>query len=92
MKIERIIIRGCCGKTSLVFKTEKPLTKDHLELLKKIGFNEYDHFTSAGRLYVDNSDFTIIGLFGSDRFTIKCKHAECAEKLNNLEFLFQRLE
>lgn len=91
MKIERITVRACCGKTALIFKTDQPVTKNHIESLKKMGFNESAHFTTAGLLYVDNSDFIITGPLGSDRLTVKCKHAECTEKLNNLEVLFQQL-
>lgn len=91
MKIERIIVRACCGKTALIFKTDQPVTKTHIESLKKIGFNEFPHFTTAGILYVDNLDFIITGPIGSDRLTVKCKHIECAEKLNNLEVLLQQL-
>jgi len=91
MKVERIIVRACCGKTALIFKTDQPVTKVHIESLKKMGFNESTHFTTAGILYVDNSDFIITGPLGSDRLTVKCKHAECTEKLNNLEVLFQQL-
>jgi hypothetical protein len=91
MKVERIIVRACCGKTALIFKTDQPVTKSHIESLIKIGFIESTHFTAAGLLYVDNSDFIITGPLGSDRLTVKCKHAECTQKLNNLEVLFQQL-
>jgi hypothetical protein len=74
-----------------VFKTDQPVTKLHLEAMQKLGFIESVHFTQAGLLYVDNPDFTITGPFGSDRLTVKCKHAECTEKLNDLEVLFQQL-
>lgn len=91
MKVERIIIQACCGKKALIFKTDQPVTKSHMEDLVKLGFIESSHFTTAGILYVDNSDFIITGPFGTDRLTVKCKHAECAEKLNNLEVLLQQL-
>lgn len=91
MKVTRISIQACCGKKALIFKTDQPVTKSHLNSLKNIGFIEAEHFTAAGLLYVDNSDFTITGPFGSDKLTVKCKHAECTEKLNNLEVLLQQL-
>lgn len=92
MKIQRYTIQTCCGKTALIFKTDDPLSKSHLAGLVKLGFVEAVHFTKAGILYVDNPDFTITGPLGSDRLTVKCKHVECTQKLNNLEGLLQQLE
>lgn len=91
MKVERINIQACCGKTGLVFKTDEPVTKTHIVAFKKLGFVDQPHFTAAGLLYVDNPDFTITGPLGSNKLTVKCKHKECTEKLNNLEVLFQQL-
>lgn len=91
MKIERINIQSCCGAMGLVFKTDQPILKSHIVELKKLGFVDSPHFTQAGLLYVDNSDFTITGPIGSNKLTVKCKHKECTEKLNNLEVLFQQM-
>jgi hypothetical protein len=93
MKVERFTIQACCGRTSIIFKTNCPLSMQHLSSLVKLGFTEYPHFTQAGILYVDNPDFILNGPLGSDRLTVKCKHkeAECAQKINNLEGLLQQL-
>ena len=91
MKVERITIQACCGKTALIFKTDQPVTKIHMQALVSLGFIESENFTQAGILYVDNPDFTITGPLGSDKLTVKCKQAECTEKLNNLEVLLQQL-
>lgn len=91
MKVERFVVQACCGKTAVIFKTDQPITKDHLAKMVTLGFREQAHFTQAGILYVDNTDFILTGPIGSDRLTVKCKHAECAEKMNNLEVLLQQL-
>lgn len=91
MKVERFTIQACCGRKALVFKTDQPITKEHLAALVKLGFIEAEHFTKAGLLYVDNPDFTITGPLGADRLTVKCKQAECTQKLNDLEGLLQQL-
>ena len=91
MKVQRFSIRACCGRMSMIFKTDQSLTKEHLVALVDLGFTETEQFTKAGILYVDNSDFIITGPFGSNKLTVKCKHAECTEKLNNLEVLLQQL-
>ena len=91
MKIEKFTIRACCGGTSVIFKTDQPLVKEHLAALVRLGFKEAEHFTKAGILYADNSDFTVTGPFGSDRLQVKCKHADCNQKMNDFEVLLQQL-
>lgn len=91
MKVERFTVQACCGKTSLIFKLDQPLTKEHLSSLTKLGFNEAEHFTKAGIMYVDNSDLIVTGPFGSDRLTVKCKIADCTQKINDFEVLLQQL-
>lgn len=92
MKIERFTVQACCGRTSLIFKTDQPLTKAVLASLVKLGFVEAEHFTIAGILYADNSDFIVTGPLGSDKLQVKCKHRECEQKLNDFEVLLQNLE
>lgn len=91
MKVERFQIQACCGRTAIIFKTDQPLSKDHLSKLVAAGFNEQSHFTKAGILYADNPDFILTGPLGSDRLTVKCRNAECTQKLNDLEVLLQQM-
>lgn len=91
MKIKRFTVQACCGRMSVIFKTDQPISKNNLTELVKLGFKEHCHFTQAGILYVDNLDFIITGPIGSDRLQIKCKIAECSQKLNDLEMLLQQL-
>lgn len=92
MKIERYTIQACCGKKSIIFKTDQPLTKIVLDKLVTLGFTEATHFTKAGILYADNLDFIVTGPLGSDRLQVKCKKADCDQKLNDFEVLLQSLE
>lgn len=92
MKLEKFTVRACCGKDAVIYKTDRPLTQIHLATLVKSGFLESTHFTKAGILYVDNADFIVTGPLGSNRLTIKCKHADCTQKLNDLEVLLQQVE
>lgn len=93
MLITRYNIQSCCGRMGIIFKTDQPLTKNHLDSLVKLGFRESPHFTKAGILYVDNMDFILNGPLGSDRLTVKCKqnNAECTKKLNDLEVLLKQV-
>lgn len=91
MKIEKFTIQSCCGKTSIIFKTDQALTKLHLAALVKAGFKEHQHFTQAGILYADNLDFIVTGPLGSNRLQVKCKASDCIQKLNDLEVVLQQL-
>lgn len=92
MKIIRHTIQACCGRTSMIFKTDQPISKKTLESLVLIGFKESPQFTKAGILYVDNLDLIITGPFGSDRLQVKCKNSDCAKKINDFEELLLKLE
>lgn len=94
MKVERFDIKSCCGKTSVILKTDRPLTSAHIQFLVDHGFKEQLKFTQAGLLYVDNPDFILNGPLGSDRLTVKCRknNAECTPKLAELEVLLQQVE
>jgi len=90
MNLERFQLQTCCGKTAVIFKTDSPLSKSLIEFLVNNGYKELQHFTAAGLIYVENSDFIITGPLGSDRVQIKCKHpVGCDEKLNNFELLLK---
>lgn len=85
MKVERFTVQACCGGTSIIFKTDEPLTIKHLNIFKSAGYQEAEHFTKAGILYADNMDFIVTGPFGSNRLQVKCKKANCDQKLNDFE-------
>lgn len=91
MQVERFTVQACCGKSSLIFKTDRPIMASDIAKLVSQGFTEATHFTKAGILYVDNSDLIITGPIGSDRLQVKCKIADCDQKVNDFEVLLQQL-
>lgn len=91
MKVERFTIQACCGRTSQVFKTNRPVLGADIEQFKRLGFKEAINFTKAGILYVDNSDLIVTGPIGSDRLTVKCKIKDCTKIVNDFEVLLQQL-
>ena len=91
MRAERYSVQACCGKTSLIFKTDRPILPADIQSLVNFGFTEATHFTKAGILYVDNSDLIITGPIGSDRLQVKCKVGDCDKKINDFEVLLQQL-
>ena len=95
MKIEKITVAACCGRTSTMFRIERPITTVLLTTLIAQGFTEFPNFTKAGVLYVDNMDFILTGSLGQDRLHVRCKRSdpvECDKKLNELEGLLFQME
>ncbi len=91
MKTERFSVQACCGKTAVILKTDTPLSIEHLKALVDLGFTESKHFTQAGLIYADNSDFILSGPLGSDRLQVKCKKAGCEDKIPDLEAQLEKI-
>lgn len=91
MKLEKFTVQACCGMTSVIFKTDQPLTKIILSGLVRLGFLESNHFTIAGILYVSSPDLVITGPLGSNRLQVKCKNDNCEQKIKELEELLKNL-
>lgn len=92
MKLERILIKGCCNKTKVVFKIDRPVTQALIDILKSNGFTENPGFTKAGMLYVYNPDLIVSGPIGADRVNIACKKEDCEKILNDFEALLIKME
>ncbi len=91
MQVTRHTVQSCCGGTSLIFKTSRPILPKDIEGLVKLGFTEAAHFTKAGILYVQNDTLIVTGPIGSDRLQVKCKVSDCAQKVNDFEVLLEQL-
>lgn len=92
MKLEKFTVSACCGKKSVIYKIDRPITTDLLKKIVAQGFNELEHFTKAGILYVDNLDFILTGPIGSNRLQVKCRKEDCDSKIESLEALLKQLE
>lgn len=91
MKVERVVVQACCGKTAVVFKLDQPITGNLITSLVGRGFTEATAFTKAGILRVDNLDFILTGSLGTDRIHVNCKFKNCDQKLNELEGLLLQM-
>jgi hypothetical protein len=94
MKIEKFQVKGCTdcgGKISTIYKLDRSVSKDFMASLIGMGFAELEHFTKSGILYVENPEFIVTGPFGADRIQIKCRIANCQEKLSNFEALLSQM-
>ena len=94
MKYQKVSVQSCCGKKgkSLILKLEKTIDKILISQLVSNSYKEYEHFTKAGILYVDNLDLIVTGPIGSDKLQVKCKTgSNCDQKLNDFEALLSNI-
>ena len=92
MKIEKHSIKSCCGNSSVLFKLDKPISKDILLCLINYGFKEKTNFTKNGVLFVENEYLILNGVFGSDKLNIKCRQKDCIDLINNIEEELRKME
>ena len=92
MKIERLTLQSCCGGTSTIFKIDRALSKNFLNILINLGYSEAEHFTKAGILYATNQEFIVTGPFGTNKLQVKCRKSDCDKKLNDFESLLALME
>ena len=86
MEVNRVSVKPCnCGKPFLIFQVNQPVLKNILPLLKEAGFKESEHFTRAGILYVENSNFVVTGPFGGNKLQISCKVDHCQHYVDSFE-------
>lgn len=85
MEITKYQVKSCCGRTVVIFKTNKTIEKNFLEQLKELGFKEQSNFTKSGILYASNNMFVITSTFGTTKLQIQCKKEKCENELNDLE-------
>jgi hypothetical protein len=91
MLIEKFAVKGCCGKTSFLFKIDYTISDSLLNILKNSGYMESPVLTKSGILYVDNSEVILTGAFGSNTLQVKCKKINCEEIVSKLEIFLQNI-
>lgn len=94
MKVTKLVVPACCKQVQVVFKLDRPLTESMVSFLVTNGFTASAHFIAAGMLYADNSDLFIMGPFGANRITAKCKtkeQANCDQIFNKFEELITKM-
>ena len=94
MKVEKLVIPACCKQVQVVFKLDRPLPQSIVPYLVTNGFTVSAHFTAVGMLYADNMDLFVMGPFGANRITAKCKNkddAACTQIFNKFEELITKM-
>lgn len=92
MIFTKYITLACCGTTNITFKIDQPITRHLLERFKQEGFEELEHFTKNGMLYIFDKKLIISGSFGSTTLTVKLKsNINSEETIINFEELLKNI-
>jgi hypothetical protein len=92
LKSERFTITGCCGRKSIIFKVDRPITLELLTFLVSNGYKESAHFTKQGMIYVNNSYLIVTGTIGTNRLQAKCQKDDCDKILTDFEDMLTNME
>ncbi len=85
MKIKIFNVKNCCGRTSILLKSDSTISESMVEKFISLGFNSSDVFLKSGILYVSNDDLSLMGSFGATNLQVGCKKSNCEELIKNLE-------
>lgn len=91
MSVKRHQVKSCCGRSSIIFETDLPVRKFHVELFKREGYEVPAGFTNAGILYARKNKLVVTGPFNSRRLNVKCYGQNCEEKLKEFEIVLDKI-
>lgn len=76
MQINRLNMKGCCGKVSALFELDKPVTFDWADYLRPYGFNTSPNHKISGILYTESTTTIVSGLIGSNKLQVFSKNSK----------------
>lgn len=90
--IKKIETKACCGKTQIILQFEFPLEQEHIQFFLLSNFLESKSYTSRGILYMEDPNLSIMGPFGSNRLTLKCKNKDCNNSIVIIEKILKNIK
>jgi len=90
--VQRRVTKGCCGRTSILMISEKPIMKSHVALFKAAGFIVPDNYQKAGLFYAKKGSMIATATFGIKNVNIRCSGTGCQNSINEFEALLKKVE
>lgn len=88
--ITRHAVKSCCGASSLIFETDKPIRKSQVQVFKDSGYLVPESYLNLGIFYVQKQTLIATASFGANKITVRCKGKGCAEQLDELALLMEQ--
>jgi hypothetical protein len=87
--MERIQTKTCCGGGGYIFILDVPINKRALSAFQDAGYRTSDVYTKVGVFFVEKSNVTASGPFGT-KIQVRCGGSPiCAQLLDELENTFK---
>lgn len=90
MAVKRQQVKSCCGSSSFIFETEKPIKKSQIAVFTQAGYFVPQNFLDAGIFYVQLGNMIATGSFGSNRINVRCNGPKCAEHFDSLSKILEK--
>ena len=83
--VTKKLTKGCCGKQMVIFDSEKPIRKQHIDLFKEAGFNITDAYVKSGLFYAKKDGMIATSTLGIRNVNIKCSGPKCEDVIDEFE-------
>jgi hypothetical protein len=90
--VQRRVTKGCCGRTSILMVSNKPIMKNHLTLFKEAGYVVPENYIKAGLFYAKKGTMIATATFGIKNVNIRCSGSGCQETIDEFETLLEKVE
>jgi hypothetical protein len=71
MAIKTHTIKSCCGNSSTILETDKPLRKYQVDVFKQAGYVIPDNFFNSGVFYAQKDGLIATGSFGTNKISLR---------------------
>lgn len=90
MSITKHVIKSCCGSSTTMLTTDKPIKKSHIIFFKNANYFIPDNYLQAGIFYVQLNSFIATASFGNTQINIQCSGQTCPTQIQEFEKLLEQ--
>jgi len=83
-------LKSCCGASTTILETDKPLRKSHASFFKEAKYFIPDNFYQAGIFYAQLGTLIITGPYGANKFSIRCSGSKCEEQISSFQSILEK--
>lgn len=86
------VLKSCCGGSTTIITSTKPVLKIHVDLFKAAGFFVNDQYANSGLFYTRKEGLIATTNFGNSKFHIRCSGSNCTQLTNQFEAILSQIE
>lgn len=83
MSITRTTTKTCCGNSSYIFTSAKPLRKSQVQVFRDAGYFVPDDWFQRGLFWVKKGNLIVTASYGSGTFQVRCYGDDCPALLDS---------